>query len=211
MKYRIALTAVTTAVLLVTWTADHARAMGETAAAALKFVDGSDAGSIKLTQTPAGALLKIDLKGLKPVSTGCRCIRLAMVTATSRRPAPSTTRSTPSTAFSMMKVRWQAIYRTSTLQRTGPERPPRSRRSQQDQRQPLPDRGGCGRPGQQVRHPAHRGARPASSRRAATSPPARRLPGRPPGSRAGAEHPAAAGNRPGTVPTGPGSRLARAR
>ena len=66
MKYRIALTAVTAAVLLVAWTADHARAMGETAAAALKFVDGSDAGSIKLTQTPAGALLKIDLKGLTP-------------------------------------------------------------------------------------------------------------------------------------------------
>lgn len=66
MKYSFALTVVAAAVLLGTWTADDARATGETAAAELKFVDGSDAGSIKLTQTPAGALLKIDLKGLKP-------------------------------------------------------------------------------------------------------------------------------------------------
>jgi Cu-Zn family superoxide dismutase len=65
VTYRIVLTVVA-AVLLGTWAADTARATGETAAAELKFVDGSDAGSIKLTQTPAGALLKINLKGLKP-------------------------------------------------------------------------------------------------------------------------------------------------
>jgi Cu-Zn family superoxide dismutase len=66
MKCSLALALVIAAVLLGTWTVVDAQATGETAAAELKFVDGSDAGSIKLTQTPAGALLKIDLKGLKP-------------------------------------------------------------------------------------------------------------------------------------------------
>ncbi len=43
-----------------------ALATGETASAALKLADGKDAGTIKLTETPAGVLLKFDLKGLKP-------------------------------------------------------------------------------------------------------------------------------------------------
>jgi Cu-Zn family superoxide dismutase len=66
MKCSFALKAVGATILLATWAAHDACAMGETATAMLKYADGSDAGSIKLTQTPAGALLTIDLKGLKP-------------------------------------------------------------------------------------------------------------------------------------------------
>jgi len=43
-----------------------AGAIGETATAVLKFADGKDAGTVKLTEAAGGVLLKVDLKGLKP-------------------------------------------------------------------------------------------------------------------------------------------------
>jgi superoxide dismutase, Cu-Zn family len=46
--------------------AEEAAATGETAVAVLKFANGSDAGTIKLTEVAAGVLLKFDLKGLTP-------------------------------------------------------------------------------------------------------------------------------------------------
>ena len=54
------------AVLLVVSAGGPAWAAGETATAVLKFANGSDAGTIKLTEAPAGVLLKFDLKGLTP-------------------------------------------------------------------------------------------------------------------------------------------------
>ncbi len=41
-------------------------ARGEPAVATIKLVDGSDAGTATLTQSSAGVLLKLELKGLKP-------------------------------------------------------------------------------------------------------------------------------------------------
>jgi Cu-Zn family superoxide dismutase len=41
-------------------------AAGQTATAVLKFANGSDAGTIKVTEATAVVLLKLDLKGLKP-------------------------------------------------------------------------------------------------------------------------------------------------
>lgn len=58
------------AVLLGGLAGGDAWAAGETATAVLKFANGSDAGTIKLTETAAGVLLKLDLKGLKPGAHG---------------------------------------------------------------------------------------------------------------------------------------------
>lgn len=44
----------------------EAYAAGETASATLKLVDGTDAGTVKITESSAGMLFKIELKGLKP-------------------------------------------------------------------------------------------------------------------------------------------------
>ncbi len=41
-------------------------ATAEPAVAVMKLLDGSDAGSVTITQSPAGVLLKLELKGLKP-------------------------------------------------------------------------------------------------------------------------------------------------
>jgi Cu/Zn superoxide dismutase len=41
-------------------------APAQTAAAALKSVDGKDVGAVELTQTPTGVLLKVSVKGLPP-------------------------------------------------------------------------------------------------------------------------------------------------
>jgi len=54
------------AAILVVFAGGPAWAAGETATAVLKFANGSDAGTIKLTEAPAGVLLKFDLKGLTP-------------------------------------------------------------------------------------------------------------------------------------------------
>ena len=54
------------AAILVVSAGGPAWAAGETATAVLKFANGSDAGTIKLTEAPAGVLLKFDLKGLTP-------------------------------------------------------------------------------------------------------------------------------------------------
>ena len=60
------LTAATAVALLVVTAGGGAWATGGTATAVLKFANGSDAGTIKLTEAPAGVLLKFDLKGLPP-------------------------------------------------------------------------------------------------------------------------------------------------
>jgi Cu-Zn family superoxide dismutase len=54
------------ALLLVVTAQSCASAAGETATAVLKLVNGSDAGTVKLTQATTGVLLKLDLKGLTP-------------------------------------------------------------------------------------------------------------------------------------------------
>ena len=46
--------------------ATSAFAVGETASATLKVVDGSDAGVVTFTEAAAGVLIKFDLKGLPP-------------------------------------------------------------------------------------------------------------------------------------------------
>jgi Cu-Zn family superoxide dismutase len=58
------------AALMAVAAAAPASATGETATAALKLADGKDAGTIKMTETPAGVLLKFDLKGLTPGTHG---------------------------------------------------------------------------------------------------------------------------------------------
>lgn len=60
------LTAATAVAILVVTAGGRAWATGATATALLKLANGSDAGTIKLTETPAGVLLKFDLKGLPP-------------------------------------------------------------------------------------------------------------------------------------------------
>lgn len=44
----------------------QANAVGETATAVVKLANGSDAGTVTLTEGTAGVLLKFDLKGLPP-------------------------------------------------------------------------------------------------------------------------------------------------
>lgn len=68
MKFRIVPATVAAAALLAALAAGRAWAMGETAVAVLKFANGSDAGTIKLTEATAGVILKFDLKGLTPGS-----------------------------------------------------------------------------------------------------------------------------------------------
>lgn len=60
------LTAATAVALLAVAVGGRTWATGATATAVLKFASGSDAGTIKLTEAPAGVLLKFDLKGLTP-------------------------------------------------------------------------------------------------------------------------------------------------
>src|SRR6185369_1397215 len=60
------LTAATAVALLAMAVGGRTWATGATATAVLKFANGSDAGTIKLTEAPAGVLLKFDLKGLTP-------------------------------------------------------------------------------------------------------------------------------------------------
>lgn len=43
-----------------------ARAFAEAASAQIKFADGSEAGTIEISEAAAGVLLKVDLKGLTP-------------------------------------------------------------------------------------------------------------------------------------------------
>jgi len=43
-----------------------APASAQTARAALRSTDGKDVGAVELTQTPAGVLLKVSVKGLQP-------------------------------------------------------------------------------------------------------------------------------------------------
>ena len=66
MQIRIVSVAVAAAALSAGIYDGWAWATGETAVAVLKFADGSDAGTVKLTEATAGVLLKYDLKGLKP-------------------------------------------------------------------------------------------------------------------------------------------------
>ena len=60
------LTAATAVAFLAVAVGGRVWATGAIATAVLKFADGSDAGTIKLTEAPAGVLLKFDLKGLTP-------------------------------------------------------------------------------------------------------------------------------------------------
>jgi Cu-Zn family superoxide dismutase len=66
MQFKIVPAAVAAFALLTVSYADRAWAAGETAIAVLKYADGSDAGTVKLTEATAGVILKYDLKGLKP-------------------------------------------------------------------------------------------------------------------------------------------------
>ncbi len=47
-----------------------ASATGETATAAIKMADGSDAGTVTLTEATSGVLIKFELKGLPPGAHG---------------------------------------------------------------------------------------------------------------------------------------------
>lgn len=54
------------AVLPLALSAQTAFAVGETATVAVKLIDGTDAGTVTLTEGTAGVLLKFELKGLAP-------------------------------------------------------------------------------------------------------------------------------------------------
>jgi Cu-Zn family superoxide dismutase len=66
MRYGFVLAALGAAAIPCAGVSDHAWATGETATATLKLNNGSDAGSAELIETPAGVLLKLNLRGLKP-------------------------------------------------------------------------------------------------------------------------------------------------
>jgi Cu-Zn family superoxide dismutase len=70
MSFKVLPALAASAILLSMFAGGETQAMGETATATLKFADGSNAGTIKLTESAAGGLLKLDLKGLSPGGHG---------------------------------------------------------------------------------------------------------------------------------------------
>lgn len=66
MRRAIALAAGVAAACLAGVASRPAWAVGESVTVSLKFADGKDAGTIKLTEATSGVLLKLDLKGLSP-------------------------------------------------------------------------------------------------------------------------------------------------
>jgi Cu-Zn family superoxide dismutase len=95
-------------------------AAAESANAVLKDANGRDVRTVSLSQTPAGVLLKLSLKGMTP---GRACLSHFVPWASASRP-PSNRRVRTSTLAIRATASWQArampaTYRTSTFPPAG--------------------------------------------------------------------------------------------